>query len=475
MMYTKEYTGFLDQAQEKRRAEEVRRRVSERFPGGARAFVHAYGCQQNVSDAQRLEGLLAALGFSMTDDARAADLILLNTCAVRENAENRVLGNIGAMKSIKEARPGMIIAVCGCMTQQPQVAAKIKKSYTHVDLVFGANAAHRLPALLLELLEGRARIVDDAPPGEEIIEGLPERRRDGVRAWLPIMQGCDNFCTYCIVPYVRGRERSRRMPDVLREAHALLDEGYKEITLLGQNVNSYGKGLEENTDFPTLLRALNEIEGDFRVRFMTSHPKDCTRALIDAVAACPKVCSHIHLPVQSGSDRILARMNRRYTAAQYRELIDYARERIPGVSFTSDIIVGFPGETYDDFLETLELVRGVGYTSLFTFLYSPRSGTKAAEMEDPVPRGEKTRWFRELLDLQEKMGRAVHEAQVGSVLRVLVEEPGKEPGILSGHTESGIIVQFAADPALIGQFVDVRIIRALNWALCGEIEKNGAC
>lgn len=452
--------------QEMRRdMEEVRRTLERRYGRQPLAYVKTYGCQQNVSDSERLMGMLFAMGYGETDDPQKADLILLNTCAVRESAENRVLGNLGALKSLYEKNPSLIVAVCGCMAQRPEIARKIRESYGHVGLLFGANAPHRLPGLLLRALTGE-RVIDTSPPSGEIPEGVPVHREGRVKAWLPIMQGCDNFCSYCIVPYVRGRERSRPMDEVLSQARALVQEGYREITLLGQNVNSYGKGV--GADFPTLLRRLSEVEGDFRIRFMTSHPKDCSEALIDAVASSQKVCSHIHLPVQSGSSRILREMNRQYTAEEYLRLIDLARERILGVHFTSDIIVGFPGETEEDFEETLRLVRRVRYTSLFTFLYSRRSGTKAAELPDPVTPEEKARRFQRLLDTQESIGRAIHEEQVGRVLRVLIEGPGREEGLLTGRTESGIITQLPGPESLIGQFVPVRITKALNWALCGE-------
>lgn len=450
---------------------EVRRRVAARYPCGATAFVRTYGCQQNASDSQRLSGVLSLLGFAPTQDISRADFILLNTCAVRETAESRVFGNIGALKHLKEQRPDRLLAVGGCMAQQPHAAQRLRESYPYVDIVFGANAATRLPGLVLSVLEENRRAIDLRPPGESLAEGIPVDRGAEVRAWLPVMQGCDNFCTYCIVPYVRGRERSRRVEDILEEARGLIRQGYHEITLLGQNVNSYGKGLPEGSDFPRLLRAINSLEGDFRVRFMTSHPKDCSHALIDAVASCGKVCRQIHLPVQSGSDRVLARMNRRYTAGMYRELVGYAREKIPGVSLSSDIIVGFPGETREDFERTLALVRDVRFTSLFTFLYSPRSGTQAAQMEDPVPKEEKSRWFQELLRVQGPIGQVTNDAQVGNTLRVLDEGPAKKPCMRTGHAESGVTVEFTGEPRP-GALREVLVTHAFNWALGGETVDN---
>ena len=440
-----------------------------RYPA---AYTRTYGCQQNVSDTERLRGLLEEMGYRLTEEIGEADLILLNTCAVRENAEDRVFGHVGALKGLKKKKPELILALCGCMTGQPAVTERLHRHYPYVDILFGANAAWRLPGLVRRALEGERGITELTEEGTGYVEGLPTRRDRQVCAWLPIMQGCDNFCSYCIVPYVRGRERSRPAGEVASEARALIEAGYREITLLGQNVNSYGKGLAQPADFPGLLREINALPGDFRIRFMTSHPKDCSHALIDAIADCGKVCNHIHLPVQSGSDRVLERMNRRYTAAQYRELIAYARRRIPGVSFTSDIIVGFPGETYEDFLQTLALVNEVQFHSLFTFIFSPRSGTAAAGYPDPISPEEKGRWFRELLQAQEKIGARLYGRETGKTHRVLLEGPSKTPGMLSGHTESGIIVECPGDPALIGQFKRVTITRALNWALVGEINET---
>ncbi|MCI8442484.1 MAG: tRNA (N6-isopentenyl adenosine(37)-C2)-methylthiotransferase MiaB [Provencibacterium sp.] len=463
-------TGLLWEA--KRQAQTVRA-YSEaffaehgHFPA---AYTRTYGCQQNVSDTERLRGLLREMGYRLTEQIGEADFIIMNTCAVRENAEDRVFGHVGALKGLKKKKPELILALCGCMTQQPAAAEKLRAHYPYVDIIFGANAAWQLPGLLRRALEGQRGITELTGGEEGYVEGLPTCRDGKVRAFLPIMQGCDNFCSYCIVPHVRGREHSRPLCEVLGEARALIEAGYREITLLGQNVNSYGKGLSDGADFPLLLHRLNEIEGDFRIRFMTSHPKDCSHALIDAIARCEKVCSHIHLPVQSGSDRVLERMNRHYTGEKYRELIAYARERIPGVSFTSDIIVGFPGESYEDFKETLALIKEVRFHSLYTFIFSPRSGTAAAGYPDPVSPEEKGKWFRELLKLQEQIGAELYRREEGRTLRVLLEGPSKTEGMLTGHTGSGIIVECPGDASLIGQFRQVKITRALNWALLGEI------
>ena len=324
------------------------------------AYVHSFGCQQNVNDGEKIRGVLMDVGFGLCENVEQADLILFNTCAVREHAEQRVFGNVGALKKLKEKNPRLVIGVCGCMAQQQHIVDKLRKSYPYVDLVFGVDGIDRLPAMLAERFRRGKRYLEDPHSRNAVVEELPIRRDSGFRAWLPIMYGCDNFCTYCIVPYVRGRERSREPGDILAEFKQLIEQGYKEITLLGQNVNSYGKGLANPIDFADLLNLLCEVPGDYQIRFMTSHPKDASHKLIDTIAAQPHLCKHIHLPVQSGSDRLLQQMNRHYTAQQYRVLIDYAREKIPGVTFSSDIIVGFPGETEEDFQKTLELVEDVG-------------------------------------------------------------------------------------------------------------------
>lgn len=433
------------------------------------AHVHTYGCQQNVSDGEKIKGILAMLGYGFTETAEEADLVIFNTCAIRENAESRVFGNVGALKPVKLRRRDMLIGLCGCMMQQEGIAEKIRVSYPYVDLVFGTNALQQLPELLYRRLSGEKRQFDLDGRDGEIVEDLPLRRVEGVKANLPVMYGCDNFCSYCIVPYVRGRERSRKPEKILEEARRLAAEGYREITLLGQNVNSYGKGLTEPVDFADLLEQVNSIPGDFRLRFMTSHPKDCTEKLINAMARCDKVYPHLHLPVQSGSNRILERMNRRYTVEKYLSLIDLARARIPGITFSSDLIVGFPGETRTDFLQTLELVRRVRYNTLFTFIYSPRPGTKAAAMEDPVPAAEKSAWFQELLDEQSRIREEIQDGMVGKTVCVLAEGPGKTgEGWLAGRTAANDIVEFTGAPDSIGSFVNVKIDRALHWALFGK-------
>ena len=448
----------------------IREHLSQRYATPPLALVHSFGCQQNAADGEKLRGMLAEMGYGFTDALEEADLILYNTCAVRENAEKRVLGTVGALKHYKRQKPELLIALVGCMTQQQSVADKLKRSYPQVDIVAGADAWASLPERIYEALcLGRRSIKEAGEEPDTIVENLPARRAGWPKAWVTVMYGCNNFCSYCIVPYVRGRERSRRPEDILREVAEVVGEGYRDITLLGQNVNSYNGGIR----FPELLRQIGEIPGDFLIRFMTSHPKDCTRELLDVMAECPKVAKHLHLPVQSGSDRILAQMNRRYTTRDYLALVAYARERMPELSLTSDIIVGFPGETREDFEKTLALVREVGYTALYTFLYSRRSGTKAVSLPDPVPPEEKSRWFQELLQVQAKIGEGYMERQVGSAFRVLVEGPGKGEGMLTSRNDQNVIVEFPGPAELAGSFAQVEITSAKNWALTGRLTGQG--
>ena len=432
------------------------------------AFVHSYGCQQNVNDGERIKGVLVDIGYGLCSRPEDADLILFNTCAVREHAEQRVFGNVGALKGLKEKKPGLIIGLCGCMANQKHVVEKLRQSYPYVDIVFGVDGIDTLPQLILRRLEKHKRVLLEPAQRPVIVENLPIRRESEFRAWLPIMYGCDNFCTYCIVPYVRGREKSRRPADILAEFRSLVQAGYKEITLLGQNVNSYGKGLEEPIDFADLLNLLCAVPGDYHIRFMTSHPKDASRKLIDTIAAQPHLCKHLHLPVQCGSDRLLARMNRHYTVEHYLDLIRYARARVPGITFSSDIIVGFPGETEEDFQGTLDLVRQVGYMQLFTFIYSKREGTPAAGYPDPTPRKEKTDRMARLLRLQDEIAMGLVKDQVGQTVRVLVEGFGRAEGALSGRLDNNLTVEFAWDAALLGQYVQVRLTGARATVLLGE-------
>ena len=442
--------------------------VEQRFAEPPKAFVHTYGCQGNVADGERLKGMLEEMGYCLVDELDGADLVLYNTCAIREHAEDRVFGNVGALKTMKAANKDMKILLCGCMMQQQWVVDKIKKSYPFVDIVFGTHVIHRLPEFLYMSLRGGKKIREIPEHDGVIVEYLPVHRDSDFKAWLPIMYGCNNFCTYCIVPYVRGRERSRAPKEIIEEARQLIAQGYKEITLLGQNVNSYGKHPDYGMNFAALLEELNSIEGDFIIRFMTSHPKDCTHELLDTMARCDKVAKHLHLPFQSGSNRVLSEMNRRYTREKYLDLLHYAYSVMPDLSVTSDVIVGFPGETYDEFLETVSLVEEANFTSMFTFIFSARNGTKAASMLDPISREEKGKWFKELLDAQEKIAAVRTASMVGKTYRVLCESISKG-GLIEGRTQGNIIIEFPADASVIGSFKEVKVTESLTWILRGEL------
>lgn len=444
--------------------------LSSRFSLSApKAYVHTYGCQGNVADGERIKGMLVSMGYEMTEQIEGADLVLYNTCAIREHAQDRVFGNVGALKAYKTSNPNMIIALCGCMMQQKYVADRIQNSFRYVDLVFGTHVIHRLPEFIYRCLCSGKRVFEIPDSDGNIVEGLPVKRDGTFKAWVPIMYGCNNFCSYCIVPYVRGRERSRKFEDVVAECRSLIEAGYKEITLLGQNVNSYNKELDEQYRFPALLRAINDIDGDFIIRFMTSHPRDCTKQLLETMAQCDKVAKHLHLPFQSGNDRVLKEMNRHYDREKYLSLIDYAYKLMPELSITSDVIVGFPGETYEEFCDTLSLIEYVKYTSLFTFIFSPRPGTKAADMPDPITRKEKGKWFSELTSLQETIAGKRTAAMKGKIYRVLVEEKAKQQGVLCGRTQGNIIIEFEGDESLIGSFCLVKVTEPKTWILKGEI------
>ena len=433
------------------------------------AFIRTYGCQQNVADSEKIKGMLAKSGFSFTDTPDDADFILFNTCAVREHAEDRVFGNVGALKNLKRKHPQILIALCGCMMEQEHIANRIYNSFPFVGLVFGTHSLHHFTELLYSSLVNSKRVFERGNDDKKLYEGIPVKRDGTFKGWLPIMYGCNNFCTYCIVPYVRGRERSREKDIILSEAREMIQSGYKDITLLGQNVNSYGKTLPEPVSFAKLISEIDTIDGDYWLRFMTSHPKDCSKELIDAIANGRHISKHLHLPFQSGSDRILKAMNRHYDRKKYLETIAYAKEKIDGVSLTSDIIVGFPGETYEDFKETLSLIREVEFTSLFTFIYSPRVGTPAAKMDDPISAEEKSKWFRELLDVQEEIAAKRCSAMVGATERVLIEGVKEKTNELNARTSGNIIVELEGSPDLIGTFRNVKITKARNWILKGEL------
>ena len=437
------------------------------------AFIRTYGCQQNVADSEKIKGMLMSSGFGFTDTPDDADFILFNTCAVREHAEDRVFGNVGALKNLKRRHPQILIALCGCMMEQEHIANRIYNSFPFVGLVFGTHSLHHFPELMYNSLVNGKRIFERGNDDKKIYEGFPVRRDGNFKGWLPIMYGCNNFCTYCIVPYVRGRERSRDKELIVSEARTMIEQGYKDITLLGQNVNSYGKTLETPVSFAELISEIDSIDGDYWLRFMTSHPKDCSKELIDAIAGSKHISKHLHLPFQSGSDRVLKAMNRHYDRKRYLDSINYAKEKIDGLSLTSDIIVGFPGETYEDFKQTLSLIREVEFTSLFTFIFSPRKGTPAEKMDDPVSAEEKSKWFKELLDVQEEIAANRCSSMVGKTEKVLIESVKEKTGELNGRTSGNIIVELNGDSSLIGSFQNVRITKARNWILKGEIENGG--
>lgn len=430
------------------------------------AYVETYGCQQNEADSEQLRGMLEAAGYGLTDSAEGADAVIFNTCAIREHAEQRVFGNVGALVHTKRRHPRQKIFLCGCMMGQPAVVERVKNSYPYVDAVFSTHHLWEFPSILLRVLTGKKRVFSVEDSAGSIAEGIPVVRTNTLKAWVSIMYGCNNFCSYCIVPYVRGRERSRRPQDVLDECRALIAQGYKEITLLGQNVNSYGRDLDCGMDFADLLAAVAELDGEFRLRFMTSHPKDASRKLFDTIAKYDKICKQFHLPFQSGNDRVLHAMNRRYTAAQYLELVDYGRSLMPELVLTSDVIVGFPGETEAEFEDTLKLIERVRYDALFTFIFSPRAGTPAASMDDPTPRAEKNQRFDRLCALQNRISEEKHREYVGKTLRVLVD--GRDGDKLTARTDGGRLVRLDGGDELIGQFLNVTITDSTTWSLVGE-------
>ena len=432
-----------------------------------RAFVDTYGCQQNEADSERIRGMLASCGYAIVDTEEGADCIVINTCAIREHAETRVYGNVGALVHTKRRHPGQKIFLCGCMMGQSQVAQRIKDSYRHVDGVFNPHQLWRFPELLQYVLKTNRRVFATDDSAGNIAEGLPVVRASKLKAWVSIMYGCNNFCSYCIVPYVRGRERSRQPEEILEEVRGLIADGYRDITLLGQNVNSYGKDLNIGVDFSDLLAQIAALPGAFWLRFMTSHPKDAGKKLFETMASHDKIAKQLHLPFQSGNDRVLQAMNRHYNSAQYRELVRQAREAMPDLVLTSDVIVGFPGETAEEFEDTLRLVEDVRYDALFTFIFSPRQGTPAAKMEDPTPKEEKNRRFDRLCDAQNRISLEIHQAYIGKTMRVLID--GREDGVLTARTEGGRLVRLPGDDSLIGTFQNVRITGCTTWSLTGEL------
>ena len=431
------------------------------------AYVETYGCQQNEADSEKLRGYLSQCGYSIGTEAEGADVVVMNTCAIREHAEQRVFGNLGALTHTKRRHPEQKIFLCGCMAGEEKVSKRIKESYPHVDGVFSTHHLWQFPEILYSVLttKKRAFYVQDEPGS--IAEGIPQVRDSGLKAWVSIMYGCNNFCTYCIVPYVRGRERSRQPECILEECRRLIESGAKEITLLGQNVNSYGKDLGIGVDFADLLAQIAQLPGDFLIRFMTSHPRDASQKLFDTMAHYPKIAKQLHLPFQSGSSRVLKAMNRHYDRETYLQKVSYAKSVMPELVLTSDVIVGFPGETEEEFEETVSLIEQVHYDSLFTFIFSPRTGTPAASMEDPTPKAEKNRRFDKLCAVQNAISEEIHSAYIGKRLRCLVD--GRDGEHLTARTEGGRLVRFAGEDSLIGSFRSIEITGATTWSLTGKL------
>lgn len=433
------------------------------------ACVVTYGCQQNENDSEKLKGMLDAMGYTLIEDREKADVIIFNTCAVRENAELKLKGNVGALKYLKAKNRKVLIGVCGCMVQQEKAAAGLSQKFRHIDMVFGTHSLYKFPEILYTAMT-KNRVLDVMDSDGMIAEDIPVLRDDKYRAWVSIMYGCNNFCSYCVVPYVRGRERSRKHEDILKEVQQLADEGYKEITLLGQNVNSYGNDDENEYNFAQLLREVCKIDGIERVRFATSHPKDISDELIETMAQLDKVCPQLHLPFQAGSNKVLKDMNRGYTKEQYLEKIDKIKSKIPGISLSSDIIVGFPTETNEDFEETINVVKYVEFDSLFTFIYSRRDKTRAALMDSVLSDEEIQKNFDRLLETQNEISKKINESYVGKTVEVLVEGVSKNnPNALQGRTPENKIVNFSGDVGLVGKIIKLKITEAKTWSLNGEI------
>lgn len=435
-----------------------------------KCLTHTFGCQMNERDSEILFGFLTEMGYEKTEHEADADFILFNTCCIREKAESKVLSQLGELKKLKQKRPELIIGVCGCMMQQKGMADMIRSSAPHVDLIFGTHNLHHFPEYMYRIYQGDGRQIAILDKEEAVQEGLPSYREYPFKALVNIVYGCNNFCTYCIVPYVRGRERSRKQADIVQEVKDLVADGVVEITLLGQNVNSYGLDLQDGTTFAGLLRELDQIEGLRRIRYMTSHPKDLTEDLVKTIAESAKVVDHFHLPVQSGSTRILGLMNRKYTRDDYLNLVALIRKYMPDAAITTDIIVGFPGETEEDFLDTVDLVRQVKFDNAFSFIYSKRTGTPAARMEDPVSLEEKKERLQRLNDALSDISRDINDKLQDTIIEVLVEGPSKtNEQMLTGRTTTNKTVIFAGEPSLVGQIVRVHITEAQTWVLKGTL------
>ena len=442
--------------------------ISSRIGRPLISCITTFGCQMNARDSDKLRGILDAAGFVDTDNEDDADLVIYNTCTVRDNADQHVYGRLGHLNAVKKKKPDMIIGLCGCMMQEEHVVAKVKKSYPFVNLIFGTHNLYAFPELLVRTLREDRRVIDIREKTEIFPEHLPVRRKHFFKSGVNIMYGCNNFCSYCIVPYVRGREISRTPEEIIAEIRRLVDDGCVEIMLLGQNVNSYGKTLDTKVTFAQLLEEICKIEGLRRLRFMTSHPKDLSDDLIRVMAQNPKICRHMHLPVQSGSDEILKKMNRHYDRAKYLDTVRKLREAIPDISFTTDIIVGFPGETEEDFEDTLSLVREVGFDSAFTFIYSKRQGTPAARMENQVPADVVKARFQRLLNEVKVTAEEKCARFTGKTMDVLVEEENREPGLVTGRIEHNIVVHLPGDASMIGKIVPVYLKECKGFYYFGE-------
>lgn len=445
---------------------------SEKLGRPLTAVTRTFGCQMNARDSEKIVGILEKIGYEIVEDEKS-DFIIYNTCTVRENANMKVYGRLGALKKEKQKNKHMKLALCGCMMQEDIVVEKIKKSYSFVDLIFGTHNIFKLAELLYTRIQSDRMVIDIWKETTQIVEDLPSERKFSFKAGVNVMYGCNNFCTYCIVPYVRGRERSRNPKDIIREIEQLVADGVVEIMLLGQNVNSYGKDFEQPVSFAELLREVNKIEGLKRIRFMTSHPKDLSDELIFAMKECKKVCNHLHLPVQAGSSRLLKIMNRSYTKEQYLSLVDKIKKEIPDISLTTDIMVGFPGETEEDFLETMDVVQKVRYDAAYTFIYSKRTGTPAANMPDQVPEDVvKERFQRLLLEIQEISSEITKEDE-GTIQEVLVEEKNsQEEGLVTGRLSNNLLVHFKGGEQLIGELVMVKLTECKGFYYMGEMIKK---
>lgn len=447
---------------------EIMEEINHLPHGGKKSLIYTLGCQQNESDSEKLSGMLKKMGYTPTENPEEADVILFNTCAVRENAEKKLFGRVGALKPLKEKNPELLLGVCGCMAQEAGMEEKFRRRYRFVDMVFGTHALYRFPEILKKALSERTQVRDVSDIDGEVTEGIPVDRASSVKSYVSVMYGCNNFCSYCIVPYVRGRERSRAYRDVINEVREIADSGCKEIMLLGQNVNSYNGGV----DFPELLYKVSEVPGIERIRFMSSHPKDISSELISVMAERENICNQLHLPVQSGSDRILKLMNRHYNMEHYLSIVDEVKKKIPDVTLTTDIIVGFPGETDEDFLKTVELLKAVRYDSIFSFIYSKRTGTPAEKMADVMTEEHKHENFSKMLEIQNEISLEKNKALIGSVQSVLVEGQSKtDHDKMSGRSEGGKLVHFSSDAVRPGDIVKVKIESVNTWTLSGKLEE----